>query len=454
MNRHVWKRLVALLVCLCLLASAALAQEDELAVTRSDFALSLSLHADAFPESNSVHYADWEHFLSKLSLEGVIDAQRFLQTYSRSYFSGGLCLNGEMALPFEYDDYYGFRYVRADALGGANIHFHMYNFFEFMLKGYFFMGLPTQLLAILMYPEASHRLGATYYAPIAEALGGDEARQVSYDDLYALCETLTLIAYDEDFYDHVYFYVTCLLTDLGVSDATVDKLCYVEGWLEYLDPEQGGMTISREGDEMVYEVGEYTLARRALDGTRLTLSLPDMDGYVLNVDYQNGSGVFRFSASVDLDGEERLAVALSVDGLDGGTDMAGTAAFSVGGTALEGGTEQAFSWRYTRDAQELPYAMTLAIDWLHPETGLAALTLNYRANMERVPETVLVERTYDDKNDFFSLNEWKLAEFQERFTPTLALSAVPFLLEMPAGVIDDLVAFAYDTGLLAFFGLE
>ena len=64
------------------------------------------------------HYADWEAFLSKLSLEGVIDVQRFLTNASRVYFDGGLCLNGKMTLPFVYDGYHSYRYVRADALRG------------------------------------------------------------------------------------------------------------------------------------------------------------------------------------------------------------------------------------------------------------------------------------------------------------------------------------------------
>ena len=103
----VLKRLSALVLSLCLLMAAfsqALAEEstgDE--VTRSDFSFSLLLHADGFPNDGAAHYADWETFLSKLSLEGVVDVQRFLTNISRVYFDGGLCVNGKMALPFVYD---------------------------------------------------------------------------------------------------------------------------------------------------------------------------------------------------------------------------------------------------------------------------------------------------------------------------------------------------------------
>lgn len=90
---NTFRKLCALILSLCLLAavlSPALAEEtagDE--VTRSDFSLSLLMHADGFPNDGAAHYADWEAFLSKLSLEGVIDVQRFLTNVSRVYFDGG-----------------------------------------------------------------------------------------------------------------------------------------------------------------------------------------------------------------------------------------------------------------------------------------------------------------------------------------------------------------------------
>ena len=180
LHMNTFRKLCALILSLCLLAavlSPALAEEtagDE--VTRSDFSLSLLMHADGFPNDGAAHYADWEAFLSKLSLEGVIDVQRFLTNVSRVYFDGGLCLNGKMTLPFVYDGYHSYRYVRADALRGDSIHFQMHNFFEFMLKGYYFMGLPTQLIALPLYPEASYYLGTSYYQPIAEAVAGEGDR--------------------------------------------------------------------------------------------------------------------------------------------------------------------------------------------------------------------------------------------------------------------------------------
>lgn len=309
---NTFRKLCALILSLCLLAavlSPALAEEtagDE--VTRSDFSLSLLMHADGFPNDGAAHYADWEAFLSKLSLEGVIDVQRFLTNVSRVYFDGGLCLNGKMTLPFVYDGYHSYRYVRADALRGDSIHFQMHNFFEFMLKGYYFMGLPTQLIALPLYPEASYYLGTSYYQPIAEALAGEGDRTVSYAELYELCETLDLIVNDDWDYERAYFYFTCLLTDLGASDLALQKLGYLEDWLAFMDPEEKGLFITDDGVSQTYTLGNTQVFAHTRDasGERFTLCLPDSDGYELTAAYENTGAEIHGSLRITLEGAERL----------------------------------------------------------------------------------------------------------------------------------------------------
>ena len=67
---------------------------------------------------------------------------------------------------------------------------------------------------------------------------------------------------------------------------------------------------------------------------------------------------------------------------------------------------------------------------------------------------MLADKTYDNQDDFFHLNESFIEEYKQRFLPTLALAALPIVVEMPAGIISDVVPFLYETGLLAFMGIE
>ncbi len=462
-----FKRLTALTLTLALVLAftPALALIDDSAadmddsVTRSQFTLSLSADPAGFPDDGAAHYADWQTFLGRLSLRGTVDTQRFLTNQSRVFFDGGLYVEEREALPFTYDGYHSYRYVRSPALRGDSIHFQMHNFFEFMLKGYYFMGLPTQLIAPFLYPESSYYLGVNYYLPIQEVLGGEGDRTVESAELYELCETLDLIVTDDMDYERAYFYFTSLLVDLGASDLTLEKLGLWEDWLSFVDPDEVGMTITDDGTAQTYTLGETTVFthEKTDDAERFRLYLPDSEGYALTVDYENTGRELHAALTVTLEDEERLCLRVDADGLPAEDDLManGTLTLALSGEALsEQPAPVAFMYRMSRDAAQLPCGLTLAIDWLHPQTQKAALTLLYKAKLSSLPASAMVEREYDNQNDFFHLNESFMEEYKELYVPSLAMAAVPVLTAMPAGVISDVFAFMNDTGLLAFFGIE
>ena len=66
--------------------------------------------------------------------------------------------------------------------------------------------------------------------------------------------------------------------------------------------------------------------------------------------------------------------------------------------------------------------MTFGVDWLHPETEKPAFTLLYSADVEMKDESALVDRTYDNQNDFFHLNDDYLEEYKRDFALPLALT--------------------------------
>lgn len=458
MKRSLMIRMLALALCLCLLPVCALADtNDGTPVTRSEFTLTFAVSPENCPENGAHHYGDWQTYLNKIAVKGTVDTQSFLSPYSRVYLDGGIYLNEKNAVPFEYDGYYSFRYLRSDALGGASVHFQMFNFFQFMLKGYYFLDLPTPLIALPLYPEATTALLQSYGDPIREAFQGEGDRTVSYNELSALCETLEQLALDAP-NDSVYFYLSSLLVMLEAQDAAMERLCDMTAWLEYLDPEHQGMTITQtEGGER-YELGGVTLLET--DESGFALHLPDSEGYALDVRYALLDGALSCEAVISKGDETRLNAALSVDGLpqDGALSAEGTAAIELSGTALEeieaDAVSQRFAYRYERSAQALPYDLTMEIGWLHPETGREALTMRYAAAMQELPAETIFDREYDDQNDFFSLNEGSMEEYKERFTSTIALSFLPFVLEMPAGAFSDTLDILTETGLLDFLGID
>lgn len=457
--KKILSSLLSLALTLCLLvlplAPAASADtNDGTPVTRSNFTFQINLHADGFPSDGAAHYADWENFLSKLSLSGTADAQSFLSPYSRVYFDGALCLNGESKLPFVYDGYYSYRYLRSPALRGEHLHFQMFNFFQFMLKGYYYMGLPTNLIALPLYPEAAIELLNTYWGYFYWGAAGEGSRTVPYETMAEITDALSQIA-AEDTNDKLYYFLTCLLNDLGLTETVQERLCYLTDWLDYLDPDQLGMQIEVDGECQRWTLGETDVF--TLDETSFSLYLPDDMGYVYAFTCTRSEDALYAQCTLTLEEEELVDLTIDVSGLltEGALETQGHAVLDLTGSALyQDFTPLAFDFQCTRSAETLPCAFTLNVDWLHPQTGLPAVGYTYRADLQEMPAETVYDLYYDHQDDFFHLNESFMAEYRERYLPTIALSLVPFALEMPAGVISDTYAFAQETGILAFFGIE
>ena len=450
-----FNRILALLLCLCMLPVFALADEeinDGTPVTHSAFDLSFRFHADGFPNDGLAHYQDWEKLFDKISVTGDTRAQSFLSPYSRVMLDGSLCLNGESKVPFEYDGYYSFRYLRSPAIRNESIHFQMLNFYQFMLKPWYFMGLPTNLIAIPMYPEAAVEVFQQYAEPVMRVCGGEGSRTISYDDLYALAEELSLLV-NEDINDKLYYFFTTLMIDIGGDYLFLEKLAYMEDWLICLDPDQLGMTIKVDGENETWTLGETVVFEKSGDNWALTL--PDYEDYVFGFTHTAEETSRQWRMEILCEDFVWLDAAFTVDGLETSTSAAGMATLELSGDALwlEIPT-LAFQYQYGRTAEALPYDMSLTVDWMHPETEQPAIGFSYQASMEELPYTAVYNRPIDNQDDFFHLNESFMAEYSERFMPTLLASFAPFALEIPAGVISDMVRWMDDLGILAIFGLE
>lgn len=456
MKHSFLKRALAFCLAICLLPALALAYNgDDTPVTRSELSVRLRLYPEGFPNDGAAHYADWSAFLDKVSLRGVQDTQHLFMPLNRAYFDGGLYLNDRLTLPFTYDSYMTFRYVRSPALGGASVHFNTSNLLQFSLKGYYFMGLPTQLIGLALYPESPIELALLYREAASPLLNGQGSRAVSYEELLEVCQRLDSIV-QEDLNDRAYYFFTCLLVDLGASDLILEKLACWEDWLDAMDPDGEGLRIETDGRTETWTLGQTTVFEK--DEAGFLVTLLDAEGYAYMLECRRDGDVLDAQFLVTLDEEEeRLNLTLSSEGLpmDGALEGDGWMELSLTGEALyEEIPAQRFLFHYARSAQALPYHTALEVDWVHPETGEAALGLCYEADKEEQSPDVLVERNYDDKDDFFHLNDSFLSEYKERFGKTVALAALPFALEMPLGLYSDIVAFLDETGFLAFLGVE
>ena len=468
-------RLMTLLLCLCLLPASALAYGDtpiyKVPVTRADMTVSFALHPDAFPNDGAADYQGWADFLSKLQFKGVLDVQQPLTEDVRGWFDGGLYLKDRLTVPFQVDVYQKFRYMRSRALRGESLYFQMDNFFEFMMKPCYYMDLPTETIALLMYPEASVEMYDRFVTPLAELCRGEGERAVSYDDLYDLCLSWEDMYMNdpEDTYK-LYYFLTCLLYDLGINYDVYDQIGMMTSYLDQLDPEGAGMTITvdAEGAE-VYTIGETVVfTRQAGEGRNFTLTLPAPDelGSSLTLISEEQIGGFegddwQLTLSINSPADEEqepenyLTVCLDMDDMPFREhyETVGTIRYTADGTWLEEPFAAELELQLYRNDLKKPHYTKTDLSLIHPETREKCFTLTAAMWLYEEPYTVLQERAYDQE-DIFHLNDEYLQRVKEAYIPSLAVSFLPVIAEMPAGVINDILRFAEETDILVSLGVE
>ncbi len=292
----------------------------------------------------------------------------------------------------------------------------------------------------------------------APAADGTFTYTVPYENLYELCESLDQLVNDEND-NRAYFFFTSLLTDLYASDMTLSILGDLEDELDALDPEQNGMTVTETGNGVTMTLGGTNVFTQttANGETAFTLTLPTAEGYTLIFDYDWTPGAAGAALSASLrvtqNGADAILLKAQGENLPQAGDLGGQGRLTLtaSGSSLASDTPPViFDFKWSRDSVQRPYTLNLNVDWIHPQTLKPALSLAFNGKISTVDKSVFVEGSYP-QNDFFSLNETYLDDYKAELLPTLALKLAPFVLEMPAGVIDDLYRFADSTDILVSF---
>lgn len=454
--------LACLLVLLQPLAAGAVTDtsyitiDSELPAYRSVFEAQLRVHADGFPQDGKAHYGDWQSLFERISLKGTVDTQRMLDPFSRVYMDAQLQLDNQPLIPFEYDGYYSYRYLRSPALGPTSLHFQMSNFFEFMLKSYYYMDLPTPWIALALYPEESVYWAKRYLSVFEEYIG--DADEVSYDDLYEMCQELDDFIWGETEY-RAYHYATVALVDMSENDRLLSQLGALEEILDRLDPEYGGMIVTRDGDSITYTIGETDVLTRTQTDTEecWQFEISDTEDYFYTAAFEKTQTDLTADVQMSLDGECIVGARLEVDGMQAFGDLGGRGQVKLtfrGSGLREPMAPIVFDWSISKSAAQLPYEVKCTLDWVHPLTERPAIGIAYQAQMTQEDATILIERPYDNQDDLFHMNDSVLAELKESVLPSLVSYSLPLAVSLPAGVISDVIAFMANTGFLAFIGIE
>lgn len=464
------RRLFILLLCAALPCGAiAQSAAPEETVTHATFTLSAQVHADGFPPVEA-HLKDWETFLNKLTLTGDLYGIRFLQPESRVYMEGALNIDGVEIIPFAYDQYGASRYFISPILRDNPVLFQMNSYYEFMLKPFYYLGMPSNYIAILTYPSGTYYIVDSYYTPIRDMIAAAREAALSdaaetpielqytipYSTLLALCGTLNAVALEDTITKRVQMYLDALLAELYNSDVIFEIMSHFELFLANADPEMKGLLVTETASGMVCTLGGQDVFSKRVTGnqTEILFDLPLPDAYRISLTYRSetlGSAT-NVSAGVTVSEGGETAISVSMEGtglpVDGALHGEGTVVFSIGGREIyEVPAPLTMAFRWSRTAAELPYDLDLSIDWLHPQTGLPAISVEFDGALEAGDYSAFSDKTYNLQN-FFWLNPTLLEEHKKHWGPSILAYMLPVALEMPIGVIDDVVDFLLDSDIL------
>lgn len=455
------KRFVCFLCIVTLLPITAFGEGyDSEPLYRSNFRLGFSLEPKAFPNDGNIHYSDWQAFLSAMKIAGTIDYQRPEQPddqYVR--MNADIILDDKSYFPFRYESFGYSRFFIPLKCPFAFIYFNMANFWEFMVKPFIFMDLPTNLISMGLYWEQTRWVLKSFLEPIQKALEGKNS--LSYDEVFTLAEKLSdQICYDD--FSRYYYFLYGFLGLIYGNSLIYDDLCYLTDWVDFLDPEKKGLTITISGSQKNFRLGDHLLF--TTDGKSWNFSVPDPNGYMFHMSKEHQSNALCFTVKAYLGEEERLNVSFFINGLpdENTLENDGTISFTARGGALQDSLEMdqfdlQFAFQHTRSSLLLPRSEIFQLQWIHPETQLPALGMWYDAVIEQISTTeitnedlILNERSYD----FFSLNDQKLILFKETILPNFVFVLLPLVLRIPLGIFSDVYGFVKDTGFLAMLGFE
>lgn len=424
----------------------------------ADYQLRLLLDTEALPHNPDFHAADWAKLLDKLSLSGNLKCYNFPFAENYFYHEGSLNLNGNPALALHVDSNETFRYIRSNAWKGENILFQMHNFFEFMTK-FSYYGFNAKYISLMMYPEATLYLADEYQNVLAPYLWGEGSRSVSYDQLKAMCLELNQIALNEDDSNQLLRYLNNLLSEMRVNYAAYEQLSQTDVYLDFLDPEKQGMTITVEDGVETYVIGGRTVFQRRWDdaSSSFDLTLPDQNGCQLNVHYAStNDGTLELTITTLSEGEVTMDVGLTAAGLpvEGQLSAQGTAQVSFGGEYISEETQvYDFQFSLEHSSAEYPRHTDFTLGWVNPETGKPALSVLLSADCQLLATADLTPPETFEMPDFFRLNEGVISEYVDMYGKSAVATLLPLALEIPSGVINDVITIIQKYEVLETLGI-
>lgn len=254
-----WKRWIALVLCLCLFPVTVWSED----VFSTTFHLSFEMDPGAYPEYDYETVKPLAEMLNMLTLEGTLLTQA-----ERFHLDADLLLNHSerTRTAFSVHGDKTLWMLRSPLLGTDTLSISMLPLLEFAIKVYSHMEIPLQRAAIFVSPYV-HESGlmpvwqaAAPYLSQAKAQG-----HLSYEDVCMMAADVAEIAASNREFT---YWVKAMLMETGYDDMLLYTMAMLEDWVISFVPPETGIVIETT-DQPVS--GERWMAGEALLFEHLTL---------------------------------------------------------------------------------------------------------------------------------------------------------------------------------------
>ena len=252
---HLFKRITALLLCLCLLLPCLACAEGAHAVR---FTLEAEMNPDAYPEADRKLMEALSELIGIIGLEGSFE-----------YNEDCIDLNAQLMLDQAEETRTAFRLygcestwaLQSSLLGEQQLFFPLTSLLEFCMKAYFHLNVPLQRVGLLLTPFVHKDAFATFTSMWHSVMNREEGtRTIPREDVLELAGQIA----DAAWTDRAFTYWTMAVgLESGYDTAITDAFTGLQTWADSFLEEEG-VTVTVTGADQTWATGSTTLFSRTV----------------------------------------------------------------------------------------------------------------------------------------------------------------------------------------------
>jgi hypothetical protein len=426
----------------------AMAQEVSGPALGIDFSVKASMDLSAFSKEPDRFLKSLARALEMLDMSGHAVALG-----GQADITGQLGLNGMKAFDFHLTGSEKWMSLVSSLFGEKPVVITLPNYVPFLLKMYYYFDIPVQYIGVFTDPYSYLHGLKPAYEEWVKLTGGAGSRSFTPEQCIEMAGQLSESLTEND---ALSFWLKGLLQHVGLDETLSEFFYALPDWAAEIT-KNGGLDILVSETGETWTLGGETVFKltRAEGEMSLELNLPDWEGYQLSGSARFTEAEGGLAAAVDVDlkeeGAEYAHLSLKGENLPDGKRMQGDGkvSLSLGGEGL--GIEQSADMKLQWDQRNEGDKTLLngQVSLLDPGTKKPAFTMSGQIGWGDTEESFTLRTKKDMKwIDLFCMNDNTFREFFADAKWPIIRSAIPFFVELPAGLIDGLIEWMDENGIL------